>query len=233
MSPAYIENCKKWNIPLSDEIKEGQLLPAPDEYILHATDCFYEVIVRVFQAAARRLFPASFEVLDRKLNNETVELLTAERWGLAERIFEFALKIPEHLRTSGEMEYYWLINLCIALKFGGKNYSNRLHSVNWSPFHPKYHFAVAVLEDRFDDADQLMRSTAVQAEITEKEFKEWPLLREFRNTDAFRESFKHIFNKDYVDQLLRDAKEQIKALQSNGTDQAGPATIGKASGHRP
>ena len=225
VSPAYMENCKKWNIPLSDEIKEGHRLLACDKYILNSSDCFYEMSVRLVQVAARRLFPANFKELDETLNNKTADLLIAERWSLAERIFEFALTIPKKFRTSGEMEYYWLINLCIALKFSDKKYKARLHSVDWAPFHPKYHFAVAILEDRFDDAERLMRSEAVQAEVTERNFKDWPLLREFRKTDAFQQAFKDIFNKDYADQLLRDAVEEIKAEQSNAADILSPDTL--------
>jgi len=105
------------------------------------------------QAAIRRLFPKSFGELDKRLNNKTVELLKLKRWDLAERIFSYALQIPKDLRSRGEMEYYFLINLCIARKFAGKEFTSRLNSVDWTPFHPKYHFAVAVLQDRFTAAN--------------------------------------------------------------------------------
>lgn len=213
VSLVYLENCQRWMIPIKDGIKEGVNLSASDEYIQEAIDCFYELSVRVSQATMRRVFPACFEDADNHLNNRTVDLLIEERWELADRIFVFALGIPEDLASKGEWKYYFLLNRCIARKFGGKSIDECLHSVDWTPFHPKYHFAVAVLEDRFADAETLMRSQAVQAEVTEENFKTWPLLREFRNSEEFQMAFKDIFGKDYGDELLQEAEREIKAQQ--------------------
>ena len=229
VSPAYLENCKRWKIPLKDGIKEGVYLSASDTYIQEAVDCFYELSVRVAQAALRRLFPACFEDADKHLNNRTVDLVIEERWDLSERIFDFALGIPEDLASKGEMKYYFLLNQCIARKFSGKPIEECLHSVDWAPFHPKYHFAVAVLEDRFADAETLMRSQAVQDEITEEFFKTWPLLREFRNSEEFQRAFKDIFGKDYGDELLEEAEREIKA-QQGGADQPATAPESKPEG---
>jgi hypothetical protein len=185
ISPPYLDNCKRWQIPLPEKVKLGGYLSASDEYIARAVDCFYESSVRLLQASVRRLFPTSYDGLDSHLNNKTVELLTNERWDLAERLFEYAIHIPKDLRGKGEIEYFYLVNLCIALKFAGKNFEERLHAIDWRPFHPKYHFAVAILEDRFEEAEKLMRTSAVQEEVSELHFKDWPLLREFRKTERF------------------------------------------------
>lgn len=148
------------------------------------------------------------------MNNTGAELLIQEKWDLAERIFEYALGIPENLVSTDGIRFYYLVNLCIALKFGGKEYSKRLHSVDWSPFHPKFHLAVAVLEDRFDDAVELMKNQAVLAEITEAFFKDWPLFREFRNTERFQQAFEDIFHKELSKELLVDAEKELEAEQS-------------------
>ncbi len=115
-------------------------------------------------------------------------------------------------------EYYFLINLCIALKFAGKEFTSRLNSVDWTSFHPKYHFAVAVLEDRFTEAEKLMRTPAVYETVGEFNFKTWPLLREFRKTDQFQRTFKAVFKKDFAEQIMEDAAQQIKAEQPGNTN---------------
>ncbi|HEY2712253.1 MAG TPA: hypothetical protein VGI60_07045 [Chthoniobacterales bacterium] len=210
VSNQYLDNCRKWKISLDPEIAEGTQLQASDHYIKNAVDCFYELTLRVVHAAARRLFPEALEKLDNDLNDDGVLLLTNEQWALAERVFEYALGIPTELRSRGQFGCLFLINLCIALKFGGKDYTAKLNSIDWSPYHPKFHLAVAVLEDRFADAVTLMRSPAVLQAVTEHHFKSWPLLKEFRKTPEFEETFRQIFNKDFTTELLQDAAAEIK-----------------------
>lgn len=221
VSPQYLENCKKWKIPLDERIKEGVHLTASDEYIQKAIDCFYELSVRVAQATIRRVFPESCEDIDSALNNQSADLLSEERWELAERIFNFALSIPDDLTSKGEMKYYFLINRCIAMKHLGKPIHECLHSVDWRPFHPKYHFAIAILEDRYDDAEKLMRSPAVREEVTEQCFKEWPLLRDFRKTEVFQSAYRELFGKDYGEELIEEAEREIKAQQYTGLSDSG------------
>jgi len=209
----YLENCKKYEIEIDTKIKEGVCLSAGDKYIRKALDSFYELCVHISQATVRRLFDNCFEEADKILNNESVNLFNQERWELAERLFEFALDIPEKLTSKGDIKYYYLINLCIALKFGGKDFLTKLHSVDWTPFHTKYHFAVAVLEERFEDAERFMRNQAVLEEMSEEFFKDWPLLRDFRKTDNFKKAYKDIFNKDIDCEIIEEAKQAIEAEQ--------------------
>ena len=127
------------------------------------------------------------------------------------------------------MEYYFLINLCLALKFAGKKFASHLHSVDWRPFHPKYHFAVAILEDRFVDAEKLMRTPAVFQTVGESNFKTWPLLPEFRRTEQFQRAFKDLFKKDFAEQLVEDAAQQIKAEEPGPTNTTAPEVAKKGA----
>ena len=213
VSCQYMENCSKWGVSLGKNIKEGVPLSASDDYIRKTLDCFYELSVRVAQAAVRRMFPESFESLDKVLNDSTVGLLVEERWSLAEKIFTFALSIPDNLMSRKGYRMYFLLNRCISRKFSGQDYITDLRSEDWTPFHPKFQFAVAVLEDRFEDAEKLMRSEAVRNEIHETDFKEWPLLREFRKSELFLVAYKEIFSKDFNEQLLDDATKEMEAQQ--------------------
>ena len=219
VSSVYLENCKKWQIAIAPDLKEGDSISVTNEYISASVDCLYELSLRLCQAGVRRLFPDSLKSADSTINIQGVALLDSEQWELAARVFEFALGIPQDLRSRDEMEYYFHINLCIALKFGGKDFQKRLHSVNWKPLHPKYHFAVAVLEDRFDDAAKLMSTEAVREEVSEGALKEWPLLRSFRNTEQFQRSFKDIFGKEYAQQLIEDVKKEVTAADT-GTNES-------------
>ena len=212
VSSQYLNNCAKWQIQVNSKIDESVKLSANDNYITKAIDCFYELAVRTTQAVARRIFPQCLEDADRILNNQSVDdLLAHERWALADRIFEFALGIPEKLVSPGEWKYPFLINRCIAKKFNNQPFTDLLHSILWTAFHPKYHFAVAILEDKFDLAIELLRSEAVKEAVTETSLRDWPLLREFRKLPAFQSAFKEIFGKDFTSEYLAEIKKEISA----------------------
>lgn len=210
VSSTYISNCKKWNIEINPDDKEGECLSADDAYIDHAFNVFYEISVRITQAITRRLFKDSFDDADTFLINYSANLLEAERWLLAERIFEFALQIPTQLISPGDAKYYFIINKSIAQKYQGKNYSETLNSIDWSPFHPKYHFAIAVLNEDYQTAKKLMLLDTVKDEVTEQGFKHWPLLKDFRKTIEFIEAYKSLYNKDYSNETRIDIRRAIE-----------------------
>lgn len=213
INQVYLQSAKKYGFSPNPKYKEGVYLAVSDEYIKDAIDCLYELTIRIAQGTARRLFPECLKEADQSLNNQTVEILSDERWLLAERIFSYALGLPDHLRSGDEYKFYSLLNLCIALKFSGKNFLDKLKSIDWEPMHPKYHFAVAVLEDRFDDAYELMKSEAVLKEIPKENFLSWPLFRAFRETPQFIKAFDELFSSDDQEKLLQEAREQIDAEQ--------------------
>lgn len=205
----YINNCKKFGIIPDAKAKEGTLLTATEEYINKALDNFIELSIRITQATTRRLFDKSYDEADTLLINENVDLLTSRRWQLAEDIFKFALTIPEKLLGTPESKLYFVINLCIALKFAGKEYKSILHAFKWNPFHPKYLFAVAVLDDNFEEASKLMCNQAVKEKIPEDAFKAWPLLQEFRKTTEFKVAFKDLFGKDFDEEIIKDTEREL------------------------
>ena len=213
VNQSYIANSEKYGFPLSKGLKEGVALSVSDDYMKAVIDCLHELTVRVSQGAARRMFTDCFEEADRLMNNETVELLSDERWEISERIFSYTLGLPNNLRSGDEYRFYALINLCIALKFSGRDYNEKLNSVDWEPMHPKYKFAVAVLEDRFDDASTLMKSEAVLEAIPKENFLDWPLLRDFRGTSQFEAAFEELFSEDEADKLIEQAREEIDTEQ--------------------
>lgn len=216
VNDAYLANAKKLGFTPHSKAKIGVMLTATDEYIRSTIDHCYELSVRVVQGAVRRLYPDGFEDADCQLTNPTVDLLAEERWELAERIFAYALGIEENLRAPGEWQYYNLINYCIALKFAGKPFEDVLNRVQWNAFHPKYHFAIAVLEDRFDDAAKMMQSESVRASIGREDFLRWPLLREFRKTEAFQNAFGELFGQREQLEILQKAELELRAEQSAG-----------------
>ena len=111
-----------------------------------------------------------------------------------------------------------MLNKCIALKWSGGDYKSLLASQDWEAFHPKYHLAIQVLNDDFAKASETMKSQDVVEAVEESGFKDWPLFRDFRKTDLFKDSFKEIFKKDFDEEILSDAEKELKAQQDTGDE---------------
>ncbi len=215
VTKSYIENCSKLGIKVNEKAKEGKRLQASDNYINKAIHCFYELSIRLTQAVTRRLFPNHLSKLDDNLLEEGYDLLVAERWQLAEQICHFTMSIPDKHIFKKDIKLMSLVNLCIARKNLEKPFKEELDSIYWESLHPIYHLALAVLEDRFDDAGQLIRN---RIGIREDMLKEWPLFRDFRETEVFKEVFKEVFSKDYEVDLREETLKEIEAQQDNETE---------------
>lgn len=207
----YQTNAKRYGFAIPGE----KTLTVTDEYFLCATDTFVELSTRIVQSATRRLFAECYEEADWLLNNQGFNLLKSERWDLAARLFDFAINIPSNLRSDDEVHYFHRFNFCIAAKHGGRDFSGVLKSIDWKPLHPKYHLAIAVLEDRFSDAAQLMREPAVLKEVDKHDLLSWPLFREFRNTADFKTSYKEVFGEDFEVELLEKARHELTEEESS------------------
>jgi hypothetical protein len=221
ISSQYIKNCTGWGVKLDERHELGKCISTNDDYLSNALDCVYELCVRITQAFSRRLFEDCFDKADIVLHNFTIyELLLEKQWALAERICSFALTIPDKCRKDDSYRFACIINNCIAKKFSGKPYKEDLMPITWDNMHPQYHLAVAVLNDQFDEAAKLMECKSVQEKLKENEYKEWPLFKEFRNSPEFMSAYKKIYNRDFNDEVLNDAREIAEkqtAIEENAT----------------
>lgn len=132
---------------------------------------------------------------------------------LEERIYDYALSIPDKMLGKGEVRYMFLINYCLARKFGGKDYKKRLYSVQWEAFHPKYNLAVAVLEDRLEEACALMKSEAVKQSIDKECYLSWPLFRQFRSSPEFQRQFEAIYGTECQSGVIQNAESELFTMK--------------------
>lgn len=204
VSPQYLANCRKWDIQIPRDIKEGVQLDVPKEYLGSASKCLVELSLRLVQAAVRRLHPASYLDADRELQYQGIDFLDRNAWEMAERTFRFALEIGPRHRSKGPWLTHARIYLCTALKSAGKKFDRELEELDWGEMHPHYHLAVAVLQDRLDDVYKLMKSPAVLEELTEVDFTSSALFRGLRQNETFKRIFKEIFKKDFDPTVSND-----------------------------
>ena len=195
----YLEKCKTWNINVNEEINNNSILNINTEYFNNAFSLCFEIGLRIANAAYRRIFPLKLEAVDKSINNLAIKFLNSGDYDLAEIVCEFYLGIPEKLRsTDNELIYFVKINRALAQKFNKKEFRNGLLKENWNAFHPKYQLALAVLNDKFEEAGNLMKKEAIQDSIGKLGFRIWPLFKDFRATEIFQKVYKDLYNETFT-----------------------------------
>jgi hypothetical protein len=218
VSSQYIDKCKGFGASVKN-IEEGQELEVTESYFEEAFYAYFEIGLRIGQAAFRRLFPSEIDVSDNALNKLAIKFLNYDDNSLVEIITNYDLNIPSKFRSEdSENEYYARINRAIAQKRLGIDFEKGLEGPPWKAFHPKYRLCLHVLRDEYLEAAEMMKSSEVIDSIGIEGFRTWPVFREFRSSQEFQEAYKQSFDQAYVPDPERDAstiKRQEEVLSEN------------------
>lgn len=198
-SAHYIEACKKHGIKLDSAITTGTKLYVPQDYYENACDCVAEIGLKLNQVIWRKLIPAELEDAEASFIEISYDLLLQHDYKLAERILTIS-KEKAFKKVNAESGFYMTINLGIALKGQDKNseLNKLLKSIDFSALSTKFKLANLILQDQHAAAAELMIRIGKGEEITESNYREWPLFRWFRKTNEFKEAYLSIFDKEFV-----------------------------------
>ena len=144
------------------------------------------------------MLPNERQDADINLNSIIYELLANEEWQLACVLGEFSARaIKTH--HSEELRRMMLVNLAQGYKWSGQHdeCEKVISNEDWSATGHSFQLAVAVLRTRIDDATRLMRQTHGSGEIKCEDYRDWPLFREFRETEGFRSTYRELFGSDF------------------------------------
>ncbi|AKC82260.1 hypothetical protein IMCC26134_04815 [Verrucomicrobia bacterium IMCC26134] len=212
ISKQYVDKCTaakyKWKEGEAPDL--GSRIDIGEKYYNRAIDAFFILGIRITQGLLRRFLPDEKEPADMHLINTGFSRLEQESHGLAERIFDFALSIPEKHTSGDATRKVFLVNKCIALYYQDKKVEMEklLSSYDWSAMHNKFVLAVNVLREKWSDAAELMN----KSDLSDKEFSNWPLFREFRKTEEFKNQFLKIYGRPVVYEADKE-KEANKAIE--------------------
>ena len=212
ISSQYLEKCKGFGVTVSDNL--GDSLGSNGEYFNRAFLVYFEIGLRIGQAAYRRVFNNEIAIADQALNNLAIKFMNLGEYSLSEIITDFDLAIPDKLRsTDTEFLYFAKINRAISQKFQGKDFEKGLSVDPWQVFHPKYSLSIHVLRDEYSEAAKLMMSDEIKSSIGREGFRAWPVFKLFRETEEFKASYKMIYGEEYVPDLEKDS--ELKEEQEN------------------
>lgn len=195
ISRQYLNVCSEHKVNLEDGSALGTQLTVTPEYIALSHKTITEISIKLTHVLWRKLLPDDREKADTSLLSLSYELIVSKRYSLAIDVLEFAIALPKHYSDTYKRMFF--INLAQAYKYSeqDKKAQDLLNRLDWSSVSYKFKLAVAVLQEKYEDANLLMRNAAKTEEIVEHEFLEWPLFQKFRETPGFKKEFKKAYKK--------------------------------------
>lgn len=213
VTPQYLRVCKSHNCALPKDIAKGVTLDVDTEYFNNSHTCFYQMAFWLGQSSVRRLFPKKLEAADTALiNGIGFPLLLREQWEFAEKVFSFGMSLPEKLVSNERSRKLFAINQAIALRHMGKEDASieLLDLFDWSSSHLRFVLPVSILKNAYDKAGQIMGEMGTKKPFSEKEYRTWPIFKNFRHTPQFAKAFKEIYNKNYKPEVSAQTLPKAK-----------------------
>ena len=188
----------------------GDSLPVSMDYFNRAIRLLSKVALMLGFTLWAKVFPKEEEELQESLNDILYANLEQKRWSFVAELHDFALSEPM-MRGATEINLrIRTVNIAIALKFSERSPDTLtvLHSLDWSAAYRDFKLAIAVLEDKFDEAVVIMKSIGRSGEIIDQAaYHTWPLFMKFREYPAFYETYQSIYDESFAEQIRREVAE--------------------------
>ncbi|MEW6182275.1 MAG: hypothetical protein AB1500_03750 [Bacillota bacterium] len=212
VSSQYISVCKKHGVGIGKDVKVGKTLLVSQEYFTKACEYMLEMGVKLGHVIWRRLLPNSLKDADSNLNNICYEMIRDEEYGMAITLLEFATSVIKEW-YSQESKLMFIINKAQAYKWLGNQKKSKeiLHEVDWSACADKFKLANYVITDDYENAKVIMERINLSGEVTEENYKEWPLFKEFVKTEIFNKTYKKIYGEEFHEEI-----EEVAATKNDG-----------------
>lgn len=217
VSKQYIDVCRSVGVKFEDEPVIGEKLEIGTSYFFQSCHVVSEVAVLLGQTLWRKTQPSSLEKADDHLSSLVFDFLHMEKWGKAIFMSKFALGLPKI--SSDVTDRIFTINYAIALKAIDKTKAakNVLDKKDWSASTYDFKLAYAVLTDDHTEASELMKKMGKKGElVTELAYHEWPLFREFRDTEEFFDGYQSVYGYKYsskLNSLAEEKKSEVKQAE--------------------
>lgn len=211
----YLSVCGRECHSFQERPKIGQTLKVDGEYIGHALLIMSKVGFMLCHTLWSKVFPREHVDLHTSLNDNLYTCLEQKKWKTAAELGDFALSEPMRKNVS-EINYRLrVVNVAIALKFSMQEDAAKklLHSLDWSASYRDFKLALCVLEDKFDEAIDIMESIGKTGELLRQHsYFSWPLFHKFRERPEFYSTYEKIYGEPYLANVPNDGKTTSVSL---------------------
>jgi len=217
VSSQYISVCRTHGCAV-ESVTLGSTLEADKDYLIESYKCLYEIGIKLSQVLWRKLKSGEMQQADAALNRFAYDLLVDEKYDIATRLLEFAVKVLKRY-SSDSYRRMFIVNLAQAYKFSGKEglCKELVSKEDWSACSDDYSVCISVLKDEFGEAAKVMERIGISGPLRERDYIDWPIFRKFRESSEFRSAFKKIFGRDpmgtqkhdtHMDQVLEQSSSE-------------------------
>jgi hypothetical protein len=212
---SYLYVCDKHGVrwPDNSAPQLGSQLGIDFQYFIRSIEVVYEVGLKVCQILWRKLFPSDLDIADIQLIQNIYELLVNEQWERAIMSGSLALSMP---RYSSELyKRTLLLNLAQAYKWSGNNdRAIELLDGDWSACGNEIQLMLAVIRDDYDTACNIMSKIGTSGQVSERDYRDWPAFRQFRQSEQFKSTYEAIFGKTIFDSIVEATPEILPIIVS-------------------
>lgn len=200
VSRQYISVCQQNKISLPEDCKPGVQLDVDTDYFNESYKNILKVGVILTHKMWRQLQPNDRELADGLINDLFLQLIRMEDYDLAIELLHFNEMNFFDKKTLQRMRMTSTINKAQAYKWkkDKAKMTQALSKLDFSAVNDDFKLAELVLKDDFDGAAKLVERIGSKSEYTtEHSYREWPIFKEFRESEKFTKAFEVAFNKKF------------------------------------
>ena len=174
------------------DLKEDQEITLNESYFKAVFDEVLIAGVVLTQCCWRKWAKDDIQLADEALNAAIYDALEKEQWQLAERLGLFSKEV-KHCNEQARL--FMHINYCQSLKWQGKEdfLQKELDGLDVSTLSPVYQLAVCALKSDKKGFYRTVEKAINVDDLTEEDFKDWPIFRERRKDRDFEKRIKAAF----------------------------------------
>ncbi len=204
VSDQYLTICDREGHVFDERPPVGTGLSVSFDYFAKALRLLSKIGLMLAYTLWSKVFPKESASMHQELNEAVFNCLRQKRWNLAAELTDFVLSESMKRGVSEVDLRIRVVNSAIGLKFSGKDAEARklLSSIDWSASYRDFKLAIAVLEERFEDAVSLMKSIGKRGEIVDQHgYHTWPLFSKFRERPEFYAAYLEIYDQPFAERL--------------------------------
>jgi hypothetical protein len=163
----------------------------------------------------RKLFPDERGKADSNLISQTYELLVHGNYEVASILLDFACDLPKFSEEVNRLIF--TINRAQAYKWLGNTQkcNDILKATDWSAAKDELKLGESVLREDWADATSYMHKIGKAGGVSQADYRDWPLFKNFRKEAAFQSAYEEIFGTPFA--LESEVKEGLMEVEKGST----------------
>lgn len=215
ISEQYATVCRKYGT-LADGITIGAKLNVDRAYFENAYNVLYRVGIMLTFTMLNILFKDASEEdrteMDEKLIVYIYNMIYMEKYAESIIVSKFAL--GPHFKHNSFNKGYYILNLAQSYKWLGDHAAcvNVLNEMDWSACAYELLMPRHALLGEFDKAcEYMLQIGASNKKIKASSYKEWPIFKELRNNEQFKQTYAKIFGEPFDAKSPLIIKEDVSS----------------------